>query len=60
MRIPRYLDEAAALEAKERAEDALKDKADEVDYAKAQAELAEAVAQLQTIKKMKKRLGAGS
>jgi len=54
------LDEAAALEAKERAEDALKDKADEVDYAKAQAELAEAVAQLQTIKKMKKRLGAGS
>jgi F-type H+-transporting ATPase subunit epsilon len=54
------LDEAAAIEAKERAEDALKDKASEVDYAKAQAELAEAVAQLQTIKKMKKRMGAGS
>lgn len=54
------LDEAAALEAMERAEDALKDKADEVDYAKAQAELAEAVAQLQTIKKMKKRMGSGS
>ena len=54
------LDEAAAIEAKERAEDALKDKASEIDYAKAQAELAEAVAQLQTIKKMKKRLGAGS
>jgi F-type H+-transporting ATPase subunit epsilon len=54
------LDEAAAIEAKERAEDALKDKASEIDYAKAQAELAEAVAQLQTIKKMKKRMGAGS
>ncbi|MBD3669581.1 MAG: F0F1 ATP synthase subunit epsilon [Gammaproteobacteria bacterium] len=54
------LDEASAIQAKERAEDALKDKASEVDYAKAQAELAEAVAQLHTIQKMKKRMGGGS
>ncbi|MBD3609345.1 MAG: F0F1 ATP synthase subunit epsilon [Gammaproteobacteria bacterium] len=52
------LDEAAAIEAKERAEQALTDKAGEVDYAKAQAELAEAVAQLHTIQKLKKRMGS--
>lgn len=52
------LDEAAAIAAKERAEDALRDNAGEVDYAQAQMELAEAVAQLHTIKRAKKRLGA--
>ncbi len=49
------IDEAAALEAKQKAEDALKDKTSEFEYAKAQAELAEAVAQLQAIKKLKSR-----
>ncbi len=51
------LDEAAALEAKNRAEQALKDKKSEIDYAKAQAELAEAAAQLQTIQRLRKRMG---
>lgn len=51
------LDEAAAIAAKERAEDALRDNAGEVDYAQAQLELAEAVAQLHTIQNVKKRLG---
>ena len=49
------LDEAAALEAKQKAEDALQDKTSEFEYAKAQSELAEAVAQLQAIKKLKSR-----
>ena len=48
------LDEAAALEAKERAEKTLKDRQADVDYALAEAELAEAIAQLQTIQRMKK------
>lgn len=49
------LDEAAALEAKRRAEYAMADKASDLDYAKAQAELAEAVAQLRAIDKLRKR-----
>lgn len=48
------LDEAAALEAKQRAETALKDKAGKMDYAKAQVELAEAIAQLRTIEHLRK------
>lgn len=48
------LDEAQALKAKEKAEQALKDKTSEVEYAKAQTELAEAAAQLRTIKKLRK------
>jgi len=48
------LDEAKALEAKRAAEDAMKDKAAAIDYAQAQAELAQAVAQLATIKKLRK------
>ena len=48
------LDEASALEAQKRAEAALKDNAGKVDYAKAQAELAEAVAQLRTIDHLRK------
>ena len=51
------IDEAAAIEAKRAAEEAIQDHDAEMDYAKAQAELAEAVAQLQTIQRLKKRLG---
>jgi len=47
------IDEAAAIEAKERAEQALSDQTSEFEYAKAQSELAEAVAQIQAIKKLK-------
>lgn len=48
------LDEASAVEAKRRAEDALAGKTAEFEYAKAQAELAEAVAQLRAIEKLRK------
>ena len=48
------LDEASALEAKKLAEAALKDNAGKLDYARAQAELAEAVAQLRTIEHLRK------
>ncbi len=51
------LDEAAALEAKRQAEEAMADRSSEMDYAKAQAELAEAVAMIQTIQRLKKRTG---
>jgi F-type H+-transporting ATPase subunit epsilon len=50
------LDEMAALEAKEHAERILNDKQADIDYAKATAELAQAVAQLQAISKLKKKL----
>jgi len=49
------LDEAAAKEAKRRAEEALRDRSAEMDYARAQAELVEAAAQLRTIEKLRKR-----
>ncbi|HIF17748.1 MAG TPA: F0F1 ATP synthase subunit epsilon [Cycloclasticus sp.] len=48
------LDEAKALEAKKRAEEALADKSANIDFAKAQAELAEAAAQLQAISRLRK------
>ena len=48
------LDEAAALEAKQRAEKMLSDKQADIDYAKAQAELAEAMAQLQALERLRK------
>lgn len=48
------LDEAHALEAKKRAEEALKDKKSDMDMARAQAELAEAIAQLRAIEKLRK------
>lgn len=48
------LDEAKALEAKRAAEEAMKDKAATIDYAQAQAELAQAIAQLAAIKKLRK------
>ena len=53
----RDVDEAAALEAKQRAEQDLKDRKSELEYARAQAELAEAVAQLQTIQNLRKKKG---
>jgi F-type H+-transporting ATPase subunit epsilon len=48
------LDEAAALEAKRKAEDALAGQVAEFEYAKAQAELAEAIAQLRAIERLRK------
>ncbi|MDH3450980.1 MAG: F0F1 ATP synthase subunit epsilon [Gammaproteobacteria bacterium] len=48
------IDEAAALEAKKRAEDAIADRQSDFEYAKAKAELAEAVAQLQALQKIRK------
>ncbi|MEW8240397.1 MAG: F0F1 ATP synthase subunit epsilon [Candidatus Thiodiazotropha taylori] len=48
------LDEAAAQEAKRRAEDAMADRSAEFEYAKAQSELAEAVAQLRAIERIRK------
>lgn len=50
------LDEAAALEAKQRAEQAMQDRKGEVDYAKVEIELAQAMAQLRTIKHLRKQL----
>lgn len=49
------LDEAKAMEAKRRAEEALRDRSSEVGLATAEAELAQAVAQLQAIKKLRNR-----
>ncbi len=49
------LDEAAALEAQRKAEQALKDSSADINYAKAKAELAQAAAQLQALKKLRKR-----
>jgi F-type H+-transporting ATPase subunit epsilon len=49
------LDEAKALEAKRLAEEALKNQESKLDYAKAQAELSEAIAQLAAIDKLRKR-----
>jgi F-type H+-transporting ATPase subunit epsilon len=48
------LDEAKALEAKKRAEEALVNRNSELDYATAEAELAQAVAQLHAIARLKK------
>ncbi len=48
------LDEARALEAKRQAEEAMKNRTSSMDYARAQAELAEAVAQLAAIQKLRK------
>jgi len=47
------LDEAAALEAKKRAEDALADQQSDLDVAKARAEIAAAAAQIAAIKKLR-------
>ena len=47
------LDEAKANAAKKAAEEAMKNRSSDVDYAKAQAELAEAIAQIQAIQKLR-------
>jgi len=49
------IDEAAAKAAKLRAEEALSDKSGKIDYAKAQAELVEAVMQLKTLNRLRKK-----
>jgi F-type H+-transporting ATPase subunit epsilon len=51
----RDLDEAAALAAKQRAEDAVRERTDKMDIAKAQAELAQAMAQLRAIERLRKK-----
>ncbi len=48
------LDEAAALQAKQRAEEALNDRHGKLDVAEAQAELARAMAQLKAIERLRK------
>ncbi len=48
------LDEAKALAAKKQAEEVLANKTSDIDFAKAQAELAEAAAQLQAISRLRK------
>jgi F-type H+-transporting ATPase subunit epsilon len=51
----RDLDEAAAMAAKQRAEDAVRERTDKVDIAEAQAELARAMAQLRAIERLRKK-----
>jgi len=48
------LDEARALEAKQAAEEAIRNRTSDIDYAAAQAELAEAIAQLRAIQQLRK------
>ena len=49
------IDEAAAKEAQRRAEEALRDRESEVDYARAQTELAAAAAQLRALQNLRKK-----
>ena len=51
------LDEARALEAKQAAEEAMKNRTSDIDYAQAQGELAEAIAQLRAIQQLRKQAG---
>jgi len=55
----RDIDEAAALRAKEQAEKAMADRKTDFDFARAEAELAEAVAQLRTLKRIREKSGSG-
>jgi F-type H+-transporting ATPase subunit epsilon len=48
------LDEARALEAKQAAEEAMRNRTSDLDLAQAQAELAEAIAQLRAIQQLRK------
>ncbi len=48
------LDESRAIEAKSQAEEAMRNRTSAMDYAQAQAELAEAIAQLATIQKLRR------
>ena len=49
------LDEAQANAAKKAAEEAMKNRSSDIDYAKSQAELAEAIAQIQAIQKLRQK-----
>lgn len=51
------IDEAAALDAKAKAEEALTDKSGKIDYASAQSQLLQAVMQLRTLDRLRKRGG---
>jgi len=51
------IDEAAAIEAKARAEEALADKSGKIDFAVAQAQLTDAIMQLRTLDRLRKRGG---
>ena len=51
------LDEARALESKQVAEESMKNRASDMDYAQAQSELAEAIAQLRAIQQLRKQAG---
>lgn len=53
------VDEAAAEQARKAAEEALADQGGELDYGRASAQLAEAAAQLATLRKLKNRAGRG-
>ena len=53
------VDEAAAEESRKAAEDALANQSGELDYGRASAQLAEASAQLATLRKLKARAGRG-
>jgi F-type H+-transporting ATPase subunit epsilon len=48
------IDAAAALQAKQRAEEALRDRGSQIELAEAQAELARAVAQINAIEKLRR------
>lgn len=54
----RDIDEAAALDAKRRAEEKLRQQKDDIDYSQVQAELAEAAAQLRALENLRKRRGS--
>ncbi len=49
------LDEAAAIEAKKRAEDAIRERTDKLELAEAQSELVRAAAQLRAIERLRKK-----
>ncbi|MGH8372094.1 MAG: F0F1 ATP synthase subunit epsilon [Gammaproteobacteria bacterium] len=50
------IDEAAALEAKRRAEEALANRSEDIDVVRANAELVEAIARLRTLEQVRKKL----
>jgi F-type H+-transporting ATPase subunit epsilon len=51
------IDEAAALEAKKHAEQALENQSGDFDYSRAASQLAESIAQIRTLQQIRKKLG---
>lgn len=51
------LDEARAMEAKQAAEESMKNRTSDLDYAQAESELAQALAQLRMIQQIRKQVG---